>query len=182
MISLLQNKAKAILEYLYMILSKFFIGTIKGIKFFSIQIFMWIAIELFFYMLGFTVNWGRFGVLALSLLICIFAYTMFYSWFYSFVQIRLKNIFIPYIIYAGLVYLEIVKVNDWNFKIVTVDKYMLGGWLIPLYGLSILILKKLIKKWLCNYPKIMNMIRIVLNVFTVLLVCLILFIFLKGRL
>ena len=117
MISLLQNKAKAILEYLYMILSKFFSGTINGIKFFSIQIFMWIAIELFL-----------------------------------------------------------------NFKIVTVDKYMLGGWLIPLYGLSILILKKLIKKWLCNYPKIMNMIRMVLNVFTLLLVCLILFIFLKGRL
>ena len=98
MISLLRNKAKATLEYLYMILSKFFSGTVSGIKFFSIQIFMWIAIELFFYMLGFTVNWGRFGVLALSLQICIFSYTMFYSWFYSFVQIRLKNIFIPYVI------------------------------------------------------------------------------------
>lgn len=179
--SLLQNKAKSILEYLYMILSKFFRGTVKGIKFFFIQIFLWIAIELFCYMLGCTFNWGRFGVLALALQICIFAYTMFYCWFYSFVQIRLKNIFIPYIIYAGLVYLEIVKANDWNFKIVTIDEYMLWGWLIPLYGLSVLILKKLIKKWLCHYPNILNVIRIVLNVLTLLFVCLILIIFLKSR-
>lgn len=182
MINLLQNKAKSTLQYLYLILLKFFSGTIKGIKFFTIQIFMWIAIELFFYMLGFTVYWGRFGILALSLQFCIFAYTMIYSWYYSFIPIRLKNIFIPYIIYASLVYLGIVQENDWNFKIVTIDQYMLWGWLIPLYGLLIFILKKVIKKWLRPYPNILNIIRKVLNTLILLFVCFILFIFLKTRL
>ena len=33
------------------------------------------------------------------------------------------------------VYLYIVSENDWDFSIVTIDYYMLLGWLIPLGGL-----------------------------------------------
>lgn len=166
MISSLQNKAKAILQYLYLILSKFFRGTIKGIKFFFIQIFVWIAIELFCNLLGYRFYWGRFGILALSLQICILTYTMLYSWFYSFTPIRLRNIFIPYIIYASLVYLGIVQENDWNFKMVTIDEYMLIGWLAPLYGLTILILKAKLKRWLSpKYPKVVKVARITFYTF-----------------
>ena len=68
----------------------------------------------------------------------------------------------------------IVQENDWNFKIVTIDEYMLMGWLIPLYGLSIFILKKMVKKWLCHYPNILNMSRKVLNILVLLFVIFIL--------
>lgn len=174
MISSLQSKAKVTLQYLYLILSKFFHGTIKGIKFFSIQIIIWMVIERFLYLIGYRYYYGRFGILAISLLFCVFIYTMLYNWFYSFVTVRLKNIFVPYIIYAGLVYLGIVQENDWNFKIVTIDEYMLMGWLIPLYGLSIFILKKMVKKWLCHYPNILSMSRKVLNILVLLFVIFIL--------
>ena len=82
----LQNKTKVTLQYLYLILSKFFIGMIKGFKFFFIQILIWIAVELFCNLLGYEFYWERFGILALSLQICILTYTMLYSWFYSFAQ------------------------------------------------------------------------------------------------
>lgn len=162
----LQNKAKVTLQYLYLILSKFFIGMIKGFKFFFIQILIWIAVELFCNLLGYEFYWERFGILALSLQICILTYTMLYSWFYSFAPIRLKNIFIPYLIYASLVYLGIVQEHDWNFKIVTIDEYMLMGWLAPLYGLTILILKVKLKRYLSpKYPKLIKGVRITFYTF-----------------
>lgn len=166
MIELLQNKIKVALQYLCIVLLKFLTGTIKGIKFFFIQIFTWVVIETFFYLLGYNCHWGRFGILALSLQICILTYTMLYSWFYSFAPVRLKNMLIPYIIYAGSVYLGIVQEHNWNFKIVTIDEYMLLGWFAPLYGLVILILKVKIKKWvLPKYPKVYRAARITFNTF-----------------
>lgn len=157
---------KVALQCLYFVLSKFLMGTIMGIKFFFIQIFAWIVIEIFFLLLGYKCHWGRFGILALSLQVCILAYTMLYSWFYSFVPIKLKNIFVPYIIYAGLVYLGIVQEHDWNFKIVSIDKYMLMGWIAPLYGLAILILMAKIKRWLLpKYSKVINIARVIFYTF-----------------
>lgn len=71
-------------ESVYNILRKFFIGTITGIRFFCIQIFVWIPIESFFNLLGYRFYWGPFGLLADALLICILAYSMIFSWFYAF--------------------------------------------------------------------------------------------------
>ena len=74
--------------------------------------------------------------------------------------------FIPYIMYAGSVYLGIVQEHNWNFKIVTIDEYMLLGWFAPLYGLVILILKAKIKKWvLPKYPKVYRAARITFYTF-----------------
>ena len=45
----------------------------------------------------------------------------------------------------GWVYLEIAKGLDWNYKIITVDDFMLAGWLSPLFGAllqGIILLKK----------------------------------------
>lgn len=168
----MENNIKTIKQSIYSILSKFSKGTIRGIKFSFIQIFIWIAIERICNLLGYRFYWGRFGILALALLCCIFAYTMLYSWFYSFTTVRLRNIFIPYLIYASLIYLGIAQEYDWNFKIVTIDEYMLMGWLIPLYGLSIFILKEIIKKWLCHYPNALNITRKVFNILILLFICL----------
>jgi hypothetical protein len=45
-----------------------------------------------------------------------------------------------------MVYLYIVSKNDWNFKRVTIDYYMLEGWLMPLYSLMIIGLERTVKK------------------------------------
>lgn len=163
MIELLQNKIKVALQYLCIVLLKFLVGTIKGIKFFFIQIFAWVVIETFFSLLGYNCHWR---MLALSLQICILSYTMLYSWFYSFAPVKLKNIFVLYIIYASSVYLEIVQNHNWNFKIVTIDEYMLLGWFAPLYGLVILISKAKIKRWLLpKYSKIYRVVKITFYIF-----------------
>lgn len=156
---------------IYTVVLKFLMGTITGIRFFFIQLFLWITIELFLYLsFGYIHNWGRFGVLAIALQMCILAYTMLFSWFYSFIPIKqcLKTVFIPYLLYASLVYLEIVRDNDWNFKIVTIDEYMLMGWLAPIYGLFVLILKKVIKKGLSSYPRLLNILRKTLDILIIL--------------
>lgn len=161
-------------EKIYTVVSKFLMGTITGIRFFFIQLFLWIIIELFLYFsFGYIHNWGRFGILALSLQACMLAYSMLYSWFYSFVPIRycLKTAFIPYLLYASLVYLGIVQSNDWNFKIVTIDEYMKMGWIAPAYGLFVLILKEIIKKGLSSYPRFLNIIKRTLDILIILCIC-----------
>ena len=65
-----------------------------------------------------------------------------------------------------MVYLGIVQEHDWNFKIVTIDEYMLMGWLAPLYGLTILILKVKLKRYLSpKYPKFIKGVRITFYTF-----------------
>lgn len=159
---------------IYTVVSKFLMGTITGIRFFFIQLFLWIAIELFLYLaFGYIHNWGGFGTLALALQMCMLVYTMLFSWFYSFVSIRhcLKTAFMPYLLYASLVYLGIVGENDWNFQIVTIDEYMLMGWLVPVYGLFVLVFKKAIKKGLSSYPRFLNILKRTLDIVIILCIC-----------
>jgi hypothetical protein len=67
-----------------------------------------------------------------------------------------------------MVYLEIVSINDWNFKRVTLDYYMLEGLLMPLYSLIVIWLGDRVKRLLPN-NKVKRVLTIVWNVSTILL-------------
>ena len=57
---------------------------------------------------GNSVNFGRFGMEGLIMVLCMFLYTMLYYWFKAFTPRLhpLLQIIIPYIPYALMVYLE----------------------------------------------------------------------------
>lgn len=79
---------------------------------------------------------SRFSLLRLSVDVCIVAYLLIFCTYYKvFPRKKLKRFWIPYLLYMIGVYLYIVSENDWDFSIVTIDYYMLLGWLIPLGGL-----------------------------------------------
>ena len=104
------------------------------------------------------------------MILCMLLYTMLYYWFKALTPrlLPLRQIIIPYILYAVMVYLEIVSENDWNFKKVTIDDYMLLGWSMPFYSLMIIGLEYIVKKRLPN-NKVTRVIKIIWNVLTILL-------------
>lgn len=137
----------------------------RGGRFFIVQMFVWMAIEMLLVPCGIHLLPGRgFAgmILVTSLQECIFAYSMIFSLFYSFASFKhnSRSVFIPYILYASLVYLGIVSANNWNFKMVTIDQYMIMGWLAPIYGLHVFILQGKIKKKLYPYPRFLKIIRL----------------------
>ncbi len=71
-----------------------------------------------------------------ALLIAIPIYTILFSIWHTFINKKNQwwTILIPWTIYLCWVYLDIAKGLDWNIKIITVDEYILAGWLSPLYG------------------------------------------------
>lgn len=157
-------------ENAYTILSTFSTATMKGIRFYFIQLFIGIAIELLVSLLGIKLYWGKFGIWAIFLEICILTYTMIYSWFYAFVSLKyhgLKTAIIPYALYIGCIYLGIAAANSWNFKTVTIDD-LTTWWLDPIYGFFVLILKVMTKKKLHSYPRFLNRIKKVLNIFIII--------------
>ncbi len=84
---------------------------------------------------------SRFGILGLSINICIVAYlVIFYMYYKVFPRKKLKRVWVPYLLYISGVYLYIVSENDWSFSIVTIDSYMLLGWLQPLCGACFLVI------------------------------------------
>lgn len=110
--------------------------------------------------------------LGIGLMMCMVAYTMLFGWYFSFVPLKrgLKRIYIPYLIYAAIVYLGIVEGNDWNFRRVTIDDYMLMGWLAPLYGLFVLKLERKIKKKLGPYHRLTRVISKLISLSAILFV------------
>ena len=130
-------------------IKRFFIGTFRGIRWFLIQMLVWIFIAMPFSMLGIGEHGGRSGaILAFSLFICIFAYSMIFNWYYAFVSLRrfLNTFWIPYIVYACAVFFGILAELDWDIRTVSIDQYMLLGWFMPLYGAFIIHNMRKIKK------------------------------------
>lgn len=150
---------------------RFILQTVWGLRFFLIQMMVWLVLDLLIRMLGLNLYWGRFGILAFALQICIFTYTLLYSWFYAFVPLKSfpKTFFLPYLIYMVLVYIGIVADHAWNFKIVSIDRYMMIGWLIPLYGAILFCAKWKCTKLLELYPKVLKLLRIIVNALCVIL-------------
>lgn len=89
-------------------------------------------------LINFFIPHTRFGVLKIAVFLCIVAYLFIFRIYYIiFPRKKFKRFWIPYLIYALGVYLNIVMENDWYFSIVTIDYYMRLGWFIPVYGLII---------------------------------------------
>ncbi len=163
------------------ILMRFFRQTVLGLRFFFIQLLVWIVLDVLMQLFGFHYYWGRFGFLAMALQFCMLVYSLLYSWFYAFVPLKyfFKTAFIPYLVYMLLVYLGIVFEHDWNFKIVTIDDYMLMGWLIPIYGAFLYCIKWKCTQLLKFYPKVLKVLRIIINTLCIIFYLLIISVIIK---
>lgn len=101
--------------------------------------------------------------LALEIGVCIFVFTFFYC----LLNILPLKKWIIAIGAQGLlmlaVWLYIVYEQDWNFKIVTIDKYMIFGWTASLYCLVLYLARKMMFKALESHTKGLRVARIVFN-------------------
>ena len=149
---------------------RFALNTFYGIRQWLLQIILFEILNGIALLLGADISYGRFGFEGLIIVACMLLYTMLYYCFRTFTQhLRpLLQIIIPYIPYALMVYLYIVSSNDWEFKRVTLDYYMLEGLLMPLYSLIIIRLEYTVKRLIPN-NKVKRVIKIVWNVLTILL-------------
>lgn len=149
---------------------RFTLDIYYGIRQWLLQFILFDTLSRTAILLGADIGFGRFGFEGLIMVACMFLYTMLYYCFRTFTQhLRpLLQIIIPYIPYALMVYLYIVSKNNWNFKRVTLDYYMLEGLLMPLYSLIIIRLEYTVKRLLPN-NKVKRVIKIVWNVLTILL-------------
>ncbi len=149
---------------------RFALNTFYGIRQWLLQYMLFLMACKIALLFGNSVNFGRFGMEGLIMVLCMFLYTMLYYWFKTFTpRLRpLLQIIIPYIPYALMIYLEIVMENDWNFKKVTFDYYMQLGMFMPLYSIAIIGIEYGLKAWLSS--KIKQIASIVWNVLTILLI------------
>ena len=95
---------------------------------------------------------------------CICIFTFAYSLFKAFIPNR--KIIVALISQAILmltVWLYIVYEQDWNFKIVTIDRYMIFGWTASLYCLAFYFGRKFMFRILKSHPKSLRSIRIAFN-------------------
>lgn len=93
-----------------------------------------------YFLIDFFIPPSRFGILRISVFLCIVAYLFIFRIYYTlFPRKKFKRFWIPYLIYVLGVYIYIVYENDWYFSIVTIDCYMRLGWFIPICGLIIYI-------------------------------------------
>lgn len=61
------------------------------------------------------------------------------------------------------VWLYIVYEQDWNFRIVTIDKYMITGWTSSLYCIALYLIRGLIFKLLENRQRALKYVRLAFN-------------------
>lgn len=95
---------------------------------------------------------------------CICIFTFVYCLLKAFITNR--KIIVALILQAALmftVWLYIVYNQDLNFKIVTIDWYMILGWTASLYCLPFYFVRKCIFRMLKNHPKSLRNIRIAFN-------------------
>ena len=106
-------------------------------------IIKWGLIQGLFYLL-FSISEGIcFGIshnaynIDMALLIAIPCYTILFAFWYVFFNKKSQcwTFIIPWLILMLLFYLEIAWDRDWNFRIITIDAFMLYGWLSPIFGI-----------------------------------------------
>ena len=148
----------------------FALNTYHGIRQWLLQYMLFLMACKIALLFGNSVNFGRFGMEGLIMVLCMLLYTMLYYWFKAFTPRLhpLLQIIIPYIPYALMVYLEIVMENDWNFKKVTFDYYMRLGLFMPLYSIAIIGVEYGLKALLP--AKFKRIVRIIWNTLTILLI------------
>ena len=138
-------------------------GTKDGIKWFLIQAGVLLAISLLYYLglycyslfsgIGFrevlmsypllgragAYNWRTGLCLAIPI------YSLLFGWWHAFFTKKSQRwtYVFPWLLLMVLLYLHVAHERDWAFQIITVDEYMLAGWMAPVLGiLSHSILKR----------------------------------------
>ena len=131
-------------------------GTKDGIKWFLIQAGVLLAISLMYYLglycyslfsgIGFrealmsypiggsgAYNWRT------GLCVAIPIYSLLFGWWHAFFTKKSQRwtFVFPWLLLMVVFYLHVAQERDWAFQIITVDEYMLAGWLAPLFGIFI---------------------------------------------
>lgn len=130
-------------------------GTKDGIKWFLIQAGVLLAIsllyclELYCYSLFSGIGFrevlmsypllGRAGAYnwRTGLCLSIPIYSLLFGWWHAFFPKKEQwwTYVFPWLLLLVLFYLHVAKERDWYFQIITVDEYMLAGWLAPVMGI-----------------------------------------------
>lgn len=109
------------------------------------------ARELWLSFLQFTGGRGLYSpYMALSLPIP--AYCVLFSFWHAFLPEKrhLWTYIFPYAIYMCLCVVYILSELDWNYKIISIDDFMVETWLAPLFGIAIQSVIRLLKKRLSS--------------------------------
>ena len=148
----------------------FALNAYYGIRQWFLQIILLEILDNIAILLDAEISYGRFGFEGAIIVACMLLYTMLFYCSRTFTQhLRpLQQVIIPYIPYALIVYLEIVSINDWDFKRVTIDYYMLEGLRMPLYSLFVIWLGDRVNRLLPN-NKVTRVLKILWNVLTILI-------------
>ena len=141
-------------------LSKLWKGTKDGIKWFLIQAGVLLAISLLYYLglycyslfsgIGFRevlMSYpllGRAGAYNWRTGLCfaIPIYSLLFGWWHAFFPKKEQwwTYVFPWLLLLVLFYLHVAQERDWYFQIITVDEYMLAGWLAPVIGIILHVL------------------------------------------
>lgn len=131
-------------------------GTKDGIKWFLIQAGILLAIGILYYLglLSYSLLTGmEFREALMSypiggsgaynwrtgLCIAIPIYSLLFGWWHAFFTKKSQRwtYVFPWLLLMVLFYLHVAHERDWAFQIITVDEYMLAGWLAPFYGIIV---------------------------------------------
>ena len=147
------------------IITKIWDGTKKGLKWITIQFLVIIAIGLLYY-LGllcyslFTDMGLREAIMAyplfgrvgpydwqIGLCLSIPIYTLLFGWWHAFFPKKEQwwTYVFPWLLLLVLFYLHVAQERDWYFQVITVDEYMLAGWIAPMFGIIIQDIEKLVR-------------------------------------
>ena len=130
-------------------------GTKGGIKWFLIQAGVLLAISLLYdlglycYSLFSGIGFrevllsypllGRAGAYnwCTGLCLAIPIYSLLFGWWHAFFTKKSQwwTFVFPWLLLMVLFYLHVAHERDWAFQIITVDEYMLAGWLAPVMGI-----------------------------------------------
>ena len=144
------------------VINKIWDGTKKGLKWIAIQFLVIIAIGLLYYLGLFCYSlftdtglreaimayplFGRVGPYDWQMGLCmsIPIYTLLFGWSHAFFPKREQRwtVVFPWLLFLVLFYLHVAQERDWYFQIITVDEYMLAGWLAPVMGIILHVLCK----------------------------------------
>ena len=131
-------------------------GTKKGLKWIAIQYAAVVGLAILYY-LGLLVyslfvdttvrevlmrSPHSFYTWQTGVLVAIPIYTLLFSWWNAFFSERRHwwTYIIPWLCFMLIFYLHVASGRDLDFQIISVDEYMLGGWLAPVCGLALHIL------------------------------------------
>ena len=147
-------------------LSKFWKGTKDGIKWFLIQTGVLLAISLLYYLGLYCYSLfsgiefrevlmsypllGRAGAYnwRTGLCLAIPIYSLLFGWWHAFFTKKSQRwtYVFPWLLLMAIFYLHVAHERDWAFQIITIDEYMLAGWVAPVYGIIVQVLKRAFRK------------------------------------